>query len=71
MDLRGATSTLYDADGGVAETVSFPDFQRNQLFLDEVSHFLGCIARNETPLVSGAEGLCSLTVALAAKASLS
>ena len=70
MDLRGATSTLYDADGGVAETVSFPDFQRNQLFLDEVSHFLGCIARNETPLVSGAEGLCSLRVALAAKASL-
>jgi predicted dehydrogenase len=70
MDLRAATSTLFDASGNVAETVSFPDFPRNQLFLDEASHFLRCISQKERADVSVAEGLLSLKVALAAKASL-
>jgi predicted dehydrogenase len=70
MDLRATTATLYDELGGVAETVSFPDFPRNQLFLDEVSYFLQCVSRHESASTSAWEGLRSLRVALAAKASL-
>ncbi len=70
MDLRVSMATLYDAEGGVAEAVSFPDFPRNQLFLDEASCFLGCIAEKGCAPISGGEGLRSLRVALAAKASM-
>lgn len=70
MDLHRSTATLYDATGDVAETVSLPEFSRNQLFLDEASFFLQCIARQERSNISAHEGLCSLRVALAAKASM-
>ncbi len=71
MDLRASTATLYDDHGGVAEIVSFPDFPRNQLFLDEASHFLNCITKKEPALISFDEGLRSMRVALAAKESMS
>lgn len=70
MDLRASTATLYGVDGDVAESVSFPDFPRNQLFLDEESYFLQCISKQERSFIPAGEGLCSLRVALAAKASI-
>lgn len=70
MDLRASTATLYDDNGDVAEMVSAPEFPRNQLFLDEASHFLQCIAKQANAISSDNEGLRSLRVALAAKASM-
>ena len=58
------------ADQGVPEVHNFDNFERNQLFLDEVSHFLACMAGEETPVVSVRDGANSLRIALAAKRSI-
>ncbi len=47
-----------------------PDFPRNQLFLDEMNHFLACTRGEENPVVSVRDGAQSLRMALAAKESL-
>lgn len=46
-----------------------PGFERNQMFLDEVSHFLECLAGRARPLIPLQEGRRVLEVALAAKRS--
>jgi predicted dehydrogenase len=55
--------------GGV-ETTSFEGFERNELFLDELRHFLACVEGHEQPRVGVREGADSLRIALAAKQSL-
>lgn len=52
------------------EMHAFDKFERNQMFLDEVKHFLACIAGAEQPRVHLRDGANSLTMALAAKRSL-
>lgn len=51
----------------VASTGAFADFQRNQMFVDEVRHFLACMAGTETPSVPLSDGIAVLRVALAVK----
>lgn len=70
LDLRAATVTRWAAGGEVAEVFAVPDFPRNQLFLDELAHFLRCLAGEDASRVPLSEGVKSLSVALAAKASL-
>jgi predicted dehydrogenase len=70
VDLGAPCVLRYDAEGREAEREAFPAFQRNQLFLDEARHFLACVAGREAPAVPLAEGLRSLRVALAARASM-
>lgn len=70
VDFRALTVESFDAQGTSAGVKTFPDFERNQLFLDELDHFLACIAGQETPLVSLRDGARSLRMALAAKESL-
>jgi len=53
------------------EKYDFPDFDRNNLFLDEMKNFLAFVAGDEEPVVSLKEGVVSLRVALAAKKSIS
>lgn len=56
--------------GGEWEEIKVADdFERNVLFLDEMRHFLGCIAGNEQPLCSLNDGIEALRIALAAKQS--
>ena len=43
---------------------------RNELFLEELRHFLACVAGREQPVVGVHEGAASLRIALAAKRSL-
>jgi predicted dehydrogenase len=50
--------------------MTFENLQRNQLFMDEMKHFLACLERREAPLVSIHDGVQSLRIALAAKESL-
>lgn len=47
-----------------------PGYERNQMFLDEVRHFVGCVRGEEEPAVPLADGIDVLRVALAVKASM-
>ena len=70
LDLAGLTVRRYDGEGRLAEEAAFPDFQRNQLFIDQLNHFLACVRGGESPLVGLMDGAQSLRMALAAKESL-
>lgn len=61
---------LHHRHGELHRREEMPDFQRNQLFLDEMNHFLRCVRGEEKPLVSIRDGAQSLRMALAAKESL-
>jgi predicted dehydrogenase len=70
VDLVGLTARCFNQEGQLAEEASFEGFQRNQLFIDEITHFLACVRGEERPLVSLEDGLQSLRMALAARESL-
>jgi predicted dehydrogenase len=70
VDFHALSVVQYDEDGEVAVQESFAGFDRNELFLDEMKHFLACLRHEETSLVSVREGAQSLRMALAAKKSI-
>lgn len=70
VDLRQLTLTAFDAGGNISESSSNPGYERNQLFLDEMTHFLACLEGRETPRVTVRDGARSLAIALAAKESI-
>ncbi|HEY6802554.1 MAG TPA: Gfo/Idh/MocA family oxidoreductase [Pyrinomonadaceae bacterium] len=61
--------TVFGPDGEVVITKQY-QFERNQMFLDELKHFVACIEGVEQPVVSLTDGLQSLRVALAMKESI-
>jgi predicted dehydrogenase len=68
-DYLGGALRLTRPDGTV-ETTSFANMPRNDLFLDELRHFMACIEGRERPLVGAVDGAASLRIALAARRSL-
>ncbi|MDR3639328.1 MAG: Gfo/Idh/MocA family oxidoreductase [Isosphaeraceae bacterium] len=70
VDLREPSITRYEADGEIAEHTTFDRFERNQLFLDEMTHLLACLRGEQIPAVSLHDGVQSLRMALAAKRSI-
>jgi predicted dehydrogenase len=70
VDIRALTVEVFDGQGNSVETSSFKDFQRNQLFLDELNCFLDGMQGKQTPMVTLRDGAQSLRMALAAKESL-
>jgi predicted dehydrogenase len=70
IDLRLLTLMAYDGEGNLIESSENPGFERNQLFLDEMTHFLACVEGRESPRVSIRDGARSLAIALAAKESI-
>jgi predicted dehydrogenase len=70
VDFVGLTVRWYDGEGKLAEEAHIENFQRNQLFLDELFHFLACVRGEEKPLISLEDGFQSLRMALAARESL-
>jgi predicted dehydrogenase len=66
VDLVGATLRRYDAEGTLVEELVTIDVERNQLFLDELTHFLACVRGREQPVVPLAEGIETLRIALGA-----
>jgi predicted dehydrogenase len=70
VDLRALTVEVFDSQGKLAEDAHFEGLQRNQLFLDEMRHFLACLQREQSSLVTVRDGAQSLRMALAAKESL-
>jgi predicted dehydrogenase len=70
VDLRALTVKVFDSQGNLAEDAHCEGLQRNQLFLDEMRHFLACLQGRESSLVTVRDGAQSLRMALAAKESL-
>ncbi len=70
LDFRGPTLKRWDAEGELVEDRSLPGFQRNELFLAEMRHFLGCVEGREQPRVPLEQGATSLETALAVRDSL-
>jgi predicted dehydrogenase len=54
-------------DSRAAPAVVFPDYQRNQMFMDEARHFEACVAGREKPSVPLEDGIAVLRLALAVK----
>ena len=81
LQITGQTGTIhwdnadgavlcYRADQGEWEKIAVPpSFERNTMFLDEMRHFLGCIAGRAEPLTNLKDGIQALEIALAAKRS--
>ena len=70
VDIRLLKVDVFDGSGNQTESTSYPDFQRNKLFLNELNCFLDCLQGKQTPLVDLRTGAQSLRMALAAKESL-
>ena len=69
MDLISRNVVFIDHNGN-EERFAYEDFQRNQLFLDELKHFFACIHGEEKPLIDIHTAFKGLKVALAIKESM-
>ena len=76
VDYQSLTVTVFDGKGNQAEAASFKNFQRNQMFMDELADFFTFPFIHKeggvrvTPLVNLEDAAQSLRMALAAKESL-
>ena len=61
---------IHQTATGKEEFHRFDSFERNQMFIDELKHFLACIRGEERPLVDLREGQLSMLIAQAASESL-
>ena len=60
---------LYTVEKKEWQSYHFNEFQRNDMFLAEIKHFVACLEGREKPIVDINEGFKSLRIALAAKRS--
>jgi len=70
VDFNALTLNRWDEKGELAETLSLPQFARNEMFLDELKHFLSCVEKGEPSVIPLSEGVESLRMALAARESI-
>jgi predicted dehydrogenase len=70
VDLVTNETTLYTNNLAEPERTRIEHFERNQLFLDELKHFLECVETRQQPMVTVQDGAESLRIALAAKESI-
>ena len=70
IDLIANETKLYAGRETEGKREKVENFERNQLFLDELTHFLNCVATRQQPIVTLQEGATSLRIALAARESL-
>jgi predicted dehydrogenase len=70
IDFIANEATLYTNRQAEPERTKIENFERNQLFLDEMKHFLGCVETRQQPMVTLRDGAESLRIALAAKESM-
>jgi predicted dehydrogenase len=69
-DYYAAKVEVHDTQTKTLQTHSFSEFDRNQMFVDELKHFLACVRGEVAPAVDLREGMRSLMVSLAASESL-
>jgi predicted dehydrogenase len=70
VDLIQNHLTVCNAEGDTIERWDGSNFQRNDMFLAQMRHFLDCVSGKDTPKVNLHDGIQSLRLALAAKQSL-
>ena len=72
IDVNFGTPSLtrFDSSGETIENLSFPGFERNQMFVDLLRHLLGCLDGKETSVVGVRDAMRTQRVALAARESL-
>jgi predicted dehydrogenase len=70
MDLHALTVSVLTRGTTAPEVRNFSGFERNQLFIDQLKHFLDCVKSRTKPIVDLHDGLQSLRMALAAKKSI-
>ena len=70
LDLQAQTVEIFDGTGRLIEARSFDARERNQLFLDELDHFLACVRGDQRPVVDVREATMSLRMAVAARESM-
>jgi predicted dehydrogenase len=69
-DYPAHTVTVHEADGGPhVEDHRATDGEPNDMYVEEMRHFIRCVEGSEPPLVDGREGLRSLRLVEAAKQS--
>jgi len=71
MDLAALTVSVFVRGQAKPTVHEFVGFERNQLFLDQLQHFLDCVRTRTPPVVDLRDGQQSLRMALAVKASMS
>jgi predicted dehydrogenase len=64
-DLAGHSYSIYDKKGNVIESNRFDNYDRNEIFLSEIEHFIDCAQKRESPCVSITEAAVSTNMALA------
>ena len=70
LDFRRPVLQHFDENGWLATEETLSDFPRNEMFLEEMRHFLACLEGTAEPIVPLSEGVQSLRMALAARESL-
>ncbi len=64
------TVTFHARESGIIQTFNFAGFDRNQMFLDELTHFLDCVKTGTESIIGLQQGIESLKISLAADQSL-
>jgi predicted dehydrogenase len=70
MDLVANEVVLYANCSATPERFTTDGFERNNLFLDELRHFVECVKTRQQPVVTLEDGVQSLRIALAIKESI-
>ena len=70
MDFMSPSLVQFGRDGSEACRRYWQSFRRNDMFLDQLNHFLTCCAGEESPRSTLADGARSLNVALAVRRSI-
>jgi predicted dehydrogenase len=69
-DFHKKTVEVKDGDGQIQESVPEPEgYDTNQMYIDELKHFLTCAASHATPMGNLAEAMAVLAIALEARKS--
>lgn len=68
LDLNRAETAVF-SDSGQPELLTHPDFERNDMFLQELREFMECLERRSEPGPDLDQGITGLKMALAAKKS--
>lgn len=63
-------ATVLQAVGDEVGTISYEEFTRNDMFLDELRLFMECVTEDKEPAIPLADGIKSLRMALAARKSI-
>jgi len=70
FDYYANQAKVYDTSTGKTEVHCFRDFERNEMFMNELRHFLACMRGEAKPLINLREAIRSMRIGLAADHSL-